>query len=167
MSRVPQELVCINGQNPPYFHPLKLGVYLGSLRSREKSPATWALLYWKYSLLITAIWHSTNWFHSSLLFPLISSSSISWKCIKIQKSLAGKFLDPILMPLKWTKMQHQAQTREIRLGPAICWYLSHLPHVRVFPTKWSVQISNNFWIKLPILTVGGIKKKAVLNPEEN
>lgn len=162
MSRVLQELICINGQNTLYFHPLKLGVHLETLRSREMFPTTWLLLYRKSCWLITAIWDFTNCFHSSLLFPLISSFPISWKYIKIQRSLAGKFLDRSNM--KWTKLEHQAQTREIQLCPAICWYLSHFPHVRVFPTKWSVHISNNFWTKLPILIVGDIKRKSCSQP---
>ena len=77
LNRVLQELVCINGQNIPYFRPLKLGAHLGSLTSGKTFPATWLLLYRKRSVLITATLDFTNWFHSSLLCPLPSSSPIS------------------------------------------------------------------------------------------
>lgn len=162
IGRVVQELVCINGQNILYFHPLKLGAHLGSLTSRQTFPATWLLLYKKQSVLITAILDFTNWFHSkacSALYPQVPQ--FAENTLKYRKVLLENFwLDPTLMPTKWTKMHHQAQTRGIELCLAICWYLTYLPHVS-FATKWSVQMSNNFRTKkVSILVVEGIKRRS-------
>lgn len=162
IGRVVQELVCINGQNILYFHPLKLGAHLGSLTSRQTFPATWLLLYKKQSVLITAILDFTNWFHSkacSALYPQVPQ--FAENTLKYRKVLLENFwLDPTLMPTKWTKMHHQAQTRGIELCPAICWYLTYLPHVRVLLPSGQYRCPTISEQKVSILIVEGIKRRS-------
>lgn len=160
MSRVLQELICINRQIQQ-FHPLKLGAYLGSLTSKKTFPATWLLPYRKLSVLMTSILDFTNWLHSSFLCLPPSSCPNCWEDTKIQKSFAGKFLNKFNYVACETNKDAMSSSnkRDIVMSSYML-----IPHIsfwgQSFATNGPVQISNNFRrTKMSILIGDGIKRK--------